>query len=322
MAGLVPHRVERAVAQLEALGFKIKIAPHAKTVTGHTAGSAEERANDIQQMFSDDEVKAIISFIGGNHSNQLLKHLDFRQIALKPKIFVGYSDITVLHFALQTQCGFTTFYGPAALTQFAENPSVLPFTWNYFERAVMKSEPIGKIQTSDQWTDEILDWFEKKDLERARTLTPNSGSRWLRTGTAEGPLLGGCLSSMMHLRGTKYWPNFSGSLFFWEIPESNSDFTKGESVTEIDAQLADLELSGIFDQISGMIVGRPFGYTNEDRSELQKVILERTTSYNFPILTDVDIGHTDPMITVPLGVKAKIDSQIGIFEIIESGVSV
>jgi muramoyltetrapeptide carboxypeptidase len=183
----------------------------------------------------------------------------------------------------------------------------------------MNPKPIGKIKPSLRWTDEVLDWFQKKDLKRPRKMKKNKGWQWLKKGKAEGVILGGCITSMMHLRGTKYWPNFFGSVFFWEIPESEENFGKGISPESIDAHLTDLELSGVFNKIKGMIIGRPFNYTREQTNQLVQIVQERTKDYDFPILFNVDIGHSDPMIAAPLGVKIKIDSRKNLFEFTESG---
>lgn len=321
LAGLVPHRTKKGIQGIEQLGFKVKVGKNALKVTGHTAGTPKERAEDINAFFADKKVRAIFSFIGGNHSNQILKYLDFNLIKKNPKIFLGYSDATVLHFALYTKVNLVTFYGPAVLTQFAENPKIIPYTEIYFKKALMTNKPVGKIQPSSQWTDEILDWFKKEDLKRPRKMKKNKGWKWLRQGKAEGRILGGCITSMLHLRGTGYWPDFSNSILFWEAPESGDDFAKGEKVENIDSYLTDLELSGIFKNIKGMIVGRFFGYSEQEKKEAIKVIQERTSSYEFPIILNVDIGHSDPMITIPLGVQVRIDSSKDIFEIKENGVN-
>lgn len=320
LAGLVPHRVKKGIRMLEKLNFKVKLGKHALKVTGYTAGSSKERARDINNFFKDKNIKAIFSFTGGNHSNQILKYLDFDLIKKNPKIFLGYSDVTVLQFAFYTQANLVSFYGPAVLIQFAENPEIFSYTKEYFGKTLMSSEPIGQIKASLKWTDEILDFFKKEDLKRPRKMEKNKGWQWLKRGKSEGPILGGCITSMMHLRGTKYWPDFSGCILFWEIPESDGDFTKGKSPENIDACLVDLELSGLFDQIKGMIIGRPFGYTKEQLELLRRIICERIKGYHFPVLFGVDIGHTDPMITVPLGIKVKLDSAKNFFYFVESGV--
>lgn len=318
IASLVPHRVESATRHLENLGFKVKISAHALECLEYVSASAEARASDLMDMFQDPNVHAIVSMIGGNHSNQVLKFLDFEKIKNNPKIFCGYSDVTVLHLALQTKSQLVTFYGPAALTQFAENPGPLPYTLEYFQKATCSPRALGQIMPSVEWTDEVLNWFEKKDLERPRILKRNSGWRWLKPGYSTGQISGGCIASLMHIRGTEYWPNWKDKIFFWEIAESESDFSKGDSPSLIDTYLSDLENSGTFGQISGMVIGRAFGYTEKDLVQLSKIVLDRTRGYDFPILYGPDIGHTDPMITLPCGVVATLNSEQNKFSIDES----
>lgn len=320
LAGLVAYRVERGVKMLKEFGFKVNVGKHALKITDYTAGNPKERAEDINDFFRDKEIKAIFTFIGGDHSNQILRYLDIDLIKKNPKIFLGYSDATVLHFALCAKIGLITFYGPSVLTQFAENPRIFSYTEEYFKKALMDIRPIGKIKPSPKWTDEILNWFKKDDLKRPRKMKKNKGWQWLKDGKAEGPILGGCITSMMHLRGTEYWPDFSDSIFFWETPESNEDFTKGEKVENIDSYLTDLELSGVFNNIRGMIVGRFFGHSEQETKEIIKIIKTKLSRYKFPILVNVDIGHSDPVITIPLGVKTRIDSTKNLFEFQENGV--
>jgi len=240
LAGLVPHRVERGIKMIERLGFKAIISPHALNVKDYLSGTPKERADDLNLFFADKNIKAIFSFIGGNHSNQMLEYLDFEMIKKNPKIFLGYSDATVLHYALFSQSNLVTFYGPAVLTQFAENPSMFDYTTDYLLRAIASEEPIGKIIQSEKWTDEILDWFKKEDNLRERKTYKNDGWLWIKEGATEGNIMGGCITSMMHIMGTKYWTNLQGGILFWEIPEGE-DFKKGESVSAIDSYLADLK---------------------------------------------------------------------------------
>ncbi len=320
MAGLVPHRVKKGVAMIKKLGLRPVVGKNALKITEYTAGNPKERAEDINNFFKDENIKAIISFVGGNHSNQILKYLNFNLIKKNPKIFVGYSDITVLHLAIHTKANLTTFYGPAVITQFAENPEILGYTRKYFEKALMGKEVIGNIKPSPSWTEETLDWFEKEDLKRPRKMKKNPGWEWLGKGKTRGKILGGCITSMMHLRGTEYWPDFKNAIFFWEIPEGE-DFTRGEKLENIDAYLTDLELSGVFGLIKGMVIGRPFSYSKEQNEKLMNIIAERTSNYRFPILYSVDVGHTDPMITIPLGTTVELDSDSNRFTFLEKGTS-
>lgn len=318
LAGLVKHRVDNGIKEIRRLGFKPVLGKNSLKISNHTAGTSEERANDINAFFKDKEVKAIFTFIGGNHSNQLLKYLDFTLIKNNPKIFLGYSDTTVLDLAIFKETGLVTFYGPAVLTQFAENPKIFSYTERYLNKAIIEKEPIGAITASKLWTDELLDWFIKEDQKRPRKMKKNEGWHWIKNGTAKGPIIGGCITSLMHLRGTKYWPDFKGAIFFWEIPEGE-DPAKGEDLANIDSYLADLELSGVFHDIKGMIVGRPFGYKKKDKELLVDIIKDRTMDFKFPILFNIDVGHSDPIITVPIGVEVLIDSLKNSFIILEQG---
>lgn len=318
LANLVPHRVERAVKALEGLGFKVRLSANALSRTGYTSSSPEARAWDLMDMFLDPEIRAIVTMIGGNHANQILKLLDYAAIKNNPKIFCGYSDITVLHLALQTQADLVTFYGPAALTQFGENPEPQTYTVEYFNKALCTSQPIGRITPSSTWTDEVLNWLEKKDLERPRILKPNPGWSWLKPGYAQGQISGGCISSLMHLRGTPYWPDWKNKILFWELSESDTDISIGDPPALIDACLADLDNSGTFESISGMVIGRAFGYTDDRVSQLMGIIKARTEKYSFPILYGVDIGHTDPIMTIPCGLMSTLDSENDVFSIDEA----
>lgn len=318
-AAMTPHRLKKGIIELERLGFRVKLSQNVLAMTDYTAGDALMRAHDINEMFADPEVKAIMAMIGGNHSNQTLPFLDYEQIRKTPKVFIGYSDITVLDLAIYTKTGLVTFHGPNLLSQFGEHPYCLDYTEEYFMRAISKTEPIGEVKPSVQWTEEYLDWMERKDIDRQRLLKPNKGWHWLRKGSAEGILIGGCINSLVHLRGTEYWPSFENALFFWEIPMS-VDSAKGESIANIDSLLTDLDLSGVLGSINGMIIGRPYHYSTDDLRKLQKMLLDRTSVYNFPILLNVDFGHTDPMITIPIGIRGSLNSTQNKFSIHESAV--
>ncbi len=318
-AGLAPfamHRIEKAKKTFEDLGYKVKIAKNALKNSGYVSASIKERIDDIHEMFRDPEVRLVMATIGGNHSNQLIKHLDYELIRSNPKIFLGYSDITVLHFALLSQANLTTYYGPCVMTQFGENPKILEYTLEYFQKAVTneKFEKDFTVTQSEYWTEEILDWFKKLDLKRARKLKRNSGYQWLIKGSAKGRILGGCIPSINHLAGTKFWPKTKKPIYFIDIPEGER-FDQGLSLDKVDSYLADLNNLGVFDSISGLIVGRPFHYSLEEEEGLKKIILKYLGDRKCPTLYNVNIGHTDPIITLPYGAEAEIDSRRNLFRL-------
>jgi muramoyltetrapeptide carboxypeptidase len=319
LASIFPHRLDNAIKFFKSQGYKIKEFPCTRKNIGWESALAEERAKDLTDAFKDKEVKAIICSIGGHTSNKILEFLDFEEIKKNAKIFCGYSDISVLHYAINKKSGIVTFYGPAAMTQFGEYPEPLSYTLEYFKKAVSITKPIGKIVPSSEWTDEVLDWGKKEDLTRPRKMVKNKGFEWLKGGEVEGEIIGGCLSSIVHLIGTEYWPEHKNKILFLEIPEGQ-DITKGLPLAEVDSLLADLRIAKVFEKIKGLIIGRPFRYSEEEQQKFKEIILENTKRYDFPILYGTDIGHTDPIITIPLGVKAKLDSLNNLFSIEERGI--
>lgn len=314
-AGVFPHRVEQGIRRLNSLGFRVELAPHALSHKGYVSDTAENRVQDLHTMFANPAIKAILAAIGGDHACHLLPLLDFDLIASHPKVFMGFSDISVLNVAIWKRTGLTTFNGPALLSDFAEYPHMLDYTEQYFLRAVTGKEPIGVVEPALYWTEEFLDWGEKKDLERPRQLLISSGWTWLKPGRAEGRLIGGCLESLQHLRGTEYWPDWEDTIFFFETSEEKP------SPATVDGILMDYENMGVFEKLRGMLVGRPMSYSEEEKQALRERILERTQAYSFPIITDMDFGHTSPQFTLPLGCQARIDSTAKRFEVVDMAVA-
>ncbi|MDP4039960.1 MAG: LD-carboxypeptidase [Candidatus Pacearchaeota archaeon] len=318
LAALTLHRLKKGKEFFEELGYKVKIFPTAKKNSGISSDTAEYRAKDIMNAFKDKKIKIIITTIGGNTSHQTLEYLNFETIKKNPKILCGYSDITSLHLALYSQTGLVSFYGPAVITQFGETPKPDEFTTNHFFKAVTNT--IGEIKPSKQWSDDkSIDWINKDDLTKKRRYIKNNGYEWLKEGKAKGRIIGGCLPVILHLSGTKYWPDFKNKILLLETPEGE-DFRKGESLANVDSALGNLRNLEVFKQIKGIVFGRGFGYTEKQIKQLKKIILYNTRDYSFPILYNVNTGHTDPIITIPLGVETEIDSSKNKFEILESAV--
>jgi muramoyltetrapeptide carboxypeptidase LdcA involved in peptidoglycan recycling len=314
-AGLFPHRLEAGVRQLQALGYQVKLAPHALNHLSFVSDTTENRAADINQMFADPAVNAIITAIGGDHACHLLPWLDYDVIGSHPKIFMGFSDTTVLNIALWSKSGLVTFNGPALLTDFAEYPHMFSYTQEYFLKTVSNALPVGTILPAKAWTEERLDWSIQKDLERPRQVLPSGGWTCLKRGRAVGRLVGGCIESLQHLRGTPYWPDWNEAILFFETSEEKP------SPETVDGILMDYENMGIFEKLNGMLVGRPMYYSEQEKHSLDEHILERTKDFSFPIITEMDFGHTAPQFTLPIGCLAGIDSFEQHFEIIEPAVT-
>jgi muramoyltetrapeptide carboxypeptidase len=161
-----------------------------------SSASADKPAEDLIEAFLDDDVRAIISTIGGYTSNQLLDKLDYDAIRDNPTIFCGYSDMTNLHVALQSQAEMVSFYGPAVITQFGDWPKPHSYTAEEFFEATQSTDP-RVIEASDEWKDDKdnMDYVEDTDTGCHLEYQDNPGYKWLHSGDAKGKLIGGCITS-------------------------------------------------------------------------------------------------------------------------------
>lgn len=320
IAPFVKHRIEAWKKFLENQGFKVIFAPNSLKNKEYVSWSIDERLEDIHWAFSNKKIKAIISMIGWFHCNQLVQHIDYKLVQNNPKIFIGFSDISVLHFAFYTQVKMVTFYWPAFLPQFWESLWVENYTYNYFSKAVSNTSPIWEITNSKEWTDEVLNWFTESDTKRKRIFNKNNWYIWLKDWKSNWKIIWWCLTAILHLRWTKYWPNFKDKIFFFETPESSNDITKWEPLSRVDAHLQDLALSNIFKNIKWLIVWIPKWYTDKEKLNFYKLIKFYTKNYDYPILANVNIWHTDPIITIPLWVEVSLNSNTNNFSITENWV--
>lgn len=304
-----PGRLKRGIKAIEDLGLKAVLGKNAKKFFGYNAGTAQERTEDINNFFLDSNVKAIICSTGGLNANAVLPLLDYNLIKNNPKIFCGFSDITVLNIAIIKKAGLITFNGPTVLPTFGEFGKPLEFTLNYFKKALFSPEPIGKLDYPKEFSEEDL-WWETED-NRPRKMVSATLPKTVRKGIAKGFLLGGNLNTICIMGGTEFFPNFTGSILFLE--------DEGESVALTERRLVYLEQLGVFDKIKGIIYGRPCNFiTESDDRSLYDILKDFGDKYNLPILADIDIGHTNPIFTMPLGVTAKLDAANKTIRILES----
>jgi len=320
LAKMVSHRIKKAKREFEGRGYAVEIYPTAKKKKGFSSDSAKKRAEDLNKAFENNEVKAIISTIGGNTSHQILEFIDFDLIRENPTIFSGFSDITTIHLAFYKISNIVSFYGPAVIPQFGEFPNPHEYTIKYFEKAVTTSKPIGNIEASERWTDDkSADWLEREDIDYKREYKENEGYEWINEGKAEGRILGGCLPSLMHIKGTDYWPDFENKILLLETPEGEN-FDEGLSLQKVEGFLSDLKILKTLSKVNGIIFGKGFGYTKYQRKRLKEIIKKHTEDFNYPVVYGVNVGHTDPIITVPLGVSCRLNSKENLLHINESGV--
>lgn len=270
----IRKEIENGVATLEQLGFRVKKGKNMDKKFYFSAGTAEERVSDIHEMFTDSEVKAIICATGGSSANQLLELIDFDLIKNNPKIFVGYSDISILLLSMYKKSGIFTFYGPTA-----------------YEMSMLTSDSRNFL----------FEMFGRKK----RQFEYPSELNIIRPGKTEGRLIGGLLSRVNSLIGTEYASDFNDAILFWE--EVNM------SPAMIDFNLEVLRLAGVFNKIKGMVVGHLSGCTDikypEDNRPIEDIILDRTSGFDFPIIKVEYFGHDiENFYPLPIGANASINT--------------
>lgn len=324
--GTFPHRYDAGKRQLEeTFGLKVVEAPNALRPADWIYNNPKARADDLMWAFSNSNIKGIISTIGGEESVRILPHIDLDLIAKNPKVFLGYSDTTVTHFACY-KAGITSFYGPSIMAGFAENGGVFPYVERSVRRTLFEGKPQGVIEVNQAgWTVEHLNWADPENQKIRRKLRPATGPRLLQgTGKAKGRLIGGCCEVMEMLKGTDYWPSrekWKDAILFLETSEETPD------ATSFTRWIRNYGSQGILEDISGIILARPGGQLSDDKlyqydHALKSVVTDELGLKDLPILCQMDFGHTDPMFVIPYGAEAEIDCASSTFSILESGVSI
>ena len=286
-----PLDLQLAQEAMEALGLKVKVGSHLGARRGHLAGSDAERAGDLNAMFADREVKAIVCARGGSGAARLLPLLDYAAIRRHPKILLGYSDITALHNALLSQAGLVSFHGPIGIGSWNS------FNADQFRRVFFQREQM-EYRNSAVKGDELVQ-------RRNRTVT-------ITGGKAQGELVGGNLSVLVALAGSPYLPDFRGKILFLE--------DVSEAPYRIDRMLSTLRLMGALDQVAGVIFGECTecdpgnGYGS---LTLPQIFDDYFKPLKVPAYRGAMIGHIRQQFIVPVGGRVEMDADAGTFRMLE-----
>ncbi len=302
-----PKRFERAKKFLEKKGFEFI----AGNLTGkndfYRSGSIRERVEEFNQLIRNPEINCIISTIGGSNSNSLLPYLDYDALKKNPKIIIGYSDVTALLFAIYNQTGLITFYGPALVASFGELGEVVETTFSYFENILMNPKFPHTLENPKTWTDEYLKWEEQ---ERAKKSQPNQLIT-IREGEVTGRLIAGNLNTMAGIFGSKYMPEIKeGDILLIEDSLKNPEI--------IERSFSHFKINGIFDKIGGLILGKHELFDDKGTGRKPyEILLEVLGDFDFPFLAEYDCSHTHPMMTLPIGIQAKLNATQQTLELLE-----
>jgi muramoyltetrapeptide carboxypeptidase len=268
---------DRGVDVLKSMGFKIFIPEGLFHRKGYLAGSDTHRAELVNHLFNDPSVDAIICARGGFGSLRVLSHLNYESIRIRPKLCVGFSDISILLSVLYTRCEWVTFHGPV-VTSLAN--------------------------ASQKTIEHLYTVLTKNDV---LILHPENGVT-IRPGLAKGPVVGGNLTSLCHLTGTPFQPDYKGHILVFE--------DRGEKTYRIDRMLSQMKLSGCFNQVAGIVLGSFIDCG--DMKDIFRIMVDIFDDVCVPILAGFDIGHGPHNLTIPLGVLATVDADRQVLSYAES----
>jgi len=258
---------DRGIEVLKSFGFRVHWPKNIFKKIGYLAGPDKHRANQVNRLFLNPEIKAIICARGGFGSMKTLSSLNLDLIRKNPKIFMGFSDISALLSVFYLHCGLVTFHGPVVTT-------------------------LGK--STQKTKDTVLNVLSS---DKNPELKPEKGVT-IKPGSASGPILGGNLTTLCHLMGTPYEPCFKDHILLLE--------DTGEATYRIDRMLIQMKLAGCLEGLKGVVLGsfKKCG----DLVEIFRIVEERFSVDEIPILGGFEIGHGRTNITIPLGIEATLDA--------------
>lgn len=275
---LSKERADNCKKLVEDMGYKVKMGKcNYYNIGGYLAGTGEERAEEINEMFADSEVKAIWCIKGGDTSSHIMDKLDYNTIKENPKIFVGYSDVTNLHVNFNQRCELITFHGPMVSSDMLDDFD--DFTKMNFEKAL-------------NMEDELV-------LENP----PGVDFKVMVEGHTEGIVIGGNLALLTSMIGTPYEVDTKGKILF--IEEVN------ENITRLDRMMYQLKYSGKLEDAAGIIFGDFRNCLNEsdENYTTEDMLKDLLSDYSKPVMYNIKSGHCHPMSTIPLGTRCIMDTE-------------
>ena len=286
-----PTKLENGIRYIEKNGYRVELGKNISKINGYLAGTDQERADDLNSMFKNKNVKAIICLRGGYGASRILDKINYKLIRSNPKILVGYSEITALQLAILQKSGLVTFAGPMVATDFGNE--ITSYTEDFFWRIVSSNKKIGRLKYPDD--DKLVS---------------------ITKGGASGRIIGGNLSVFVALIGTDYFPDLKGRILMFEEVD--------ELPYKVDRLLNQLRLLKVFKQIKGIILGRFVDCIEHDTSKrtltLGEVMEDYMKELKIPVLYTFPHGHIKDKVTVPFGINIKMNASKGFVEYLESAV--
>lgn len=264
------------------MGFQVKLSKNIYANTLGYSATIKEKVEDINEMFADKEVKAVICSQGGQNANAILPYIDYEIIRANPKIIMGISDGTAILNAIYAKTGMTTYHQNDVIWGLG-GQEVAEKEINDFKLRLIDGEN-GKVKHFTKW-------------------------KCMKEGVVEGTLIGGNLSTFVKLLNTEYCPDFNNKILFLE------EYAEASSLDEVDSKINILKQHKVFEKIKGLWIG----YYEKDTeiAKFEDVIKNNLEEYTFPILKCNDFGHNCENVVIPIGAKVKLDATNCEVEILE-----
>ncbi|MBG9454995.1 peptidase S66 [Lysinibacillus sphaericus] len=288
---ITAESAEQTKKMLEDLGFRVSFGRHIFECDLQHSSSIEHRVSDIHDAFRDENVKAILTVIGGFNCNEVLPYLDYDMIANNPKILCGFSDITALATAITKKCGFVTYSGPHFSSFKMEKAQ--DYQLSYFQKCLIENKPYT-INASRVWSDDA--WY----LDQRNRHFEAASWKVYSDGEASGQLYGGNLCTLNLLQGTAYMPELSNSILFLEDDEIVNPEIFARDFTSL------LQATS---NIKGIAIGRFQRASNMTAEQLHFILDKHPNLKRIPVIYDVDFGHTQPIFTFPIGGEIQMNTK-------------
>jgi len=266
-------------------GYSVQVAPNILARFGFMAGTPKVRAEDFNSMLHNPAIRMIVTAMGGTGAEHLVPLVDYAALAADPKLIVGLSNPAVLLNAITSVTNVPTIHGPNGVE------------FGYDELTPFAEENFWPIVSEDLLLPYVFPVNDEIKVVR-------------RGNVAEGRLYGGHIAAMQLLIGTSWAPKWKDSILFLE--EVDIKFSR------LDRLLTHFRLAGIFDSIRGLVFGQPVECEPVEVETLEDILLRVCADYAFPIVVNVQIGHTDDKITVPIGCRVRLNTVEPAFELLES----
>jgi muramoyltetrapeptide carboxypeptidase len=292
------ERIDRALERVRQRGFRIKTYGDIYRSQGYLAGEDATRATELMAAFADAETAAVWCARGGYGVARLLDSIDFDFIRRNPKVFVGFSDISILHAAIQQCAGLISFHGPNLQDGFGKLEDMLPANESALWRAILAERQVAETGYAVESSDNTAE---------LRTIVG---------GTARGRLTGGNLAVICGLMGTSFELETDGRILFLE--------DVSERVYRIDRYLAQLSLAGKLQSAAGILLGT-FSYEDDEPADTQAAIASLLDEYcsglEIPVLAGFPAGHAQYNLTLPMGATMEVNADACTVKLLESAVS-